>query len=125
FLENPHLTAQQDEKIVADRTLSNNDSPGLVRPYVHKVEDFDELMSRAEAKQGDVFEGRSFPGDRDPCLTTTALDVWKVDSHHRDIVLRTALMRQRDTRGHEVRQWQTGAQLCQIFCLFEIIMEAI
>ena len=65
FLTDLYLATHQDEEIIADGILSNKHVPRLVRADAHDVEDFDEFMRIAEAKQADAFQRLDFPSDGD------------------------------------------------------------
>ncbi len=120
-----YLPTHQDEELIADGILSNNHVPRLIRTDVYDVEDFDELMRIAEAKQADVFQRLHFPRDRDPRFAPSALDSVNLHSHNSDIVTATTGIRHGDTTGHQVLQGQARAHLRQLLLTREIIMEAI
>ena len=92
---------------------------------MHDVEDFDEFMRIAEAKQADVFQRLDFPSDGDPRFAPGALDSLNLHRNNSDIVTATTGIRHGDTTGHQVLQEQARAHLRQLLLTCEIVMEAI
>src|SRR5215831_4835303 len=120
-----YLPTHQDEEIIADGILSNNHVPRLIRAHVHDVEDFDEFMRIAEAKQADVFQRLDFPRDGDTRFAPCALDSVNLHGNNSNIVVATAYIRHGDTARHQVPQGQARAHLRQLLLTCEIVMEAI